>query len=438
MGKAINRREFNKHIFKTGMALGLTSIKPTMKILGANDRINIGVIGTANRGSQMIEAFKEHSDCDIIALCDVHKGSLAKGAKVLGKSVSHYKDFRKMLEWKEIDAVVIVTPDHWHAIQFILSAETGKDIYVEKPLSITIYEGRKMVEAAERYKIVSQVGSHRRSTTLYNRAVDLVHKGKIGKPTSARYYRISNMYPNGIGNPPDTAPPKDLDWDMWLGPRPNIPYNENKCLYKFRWFFDYSSQTGNWGAHYNDLALWFLNEKGPVRVAAFGGNYAVKDNRDIPDTMQVMYEYGCGAVSSFGIYEASSGPGLPEGAEFELRGTDGTLYSSGDWVKIKPADLGQFQTREIPIKETYFTGTEKSHHKQTTKHVRNFLDCIKSRKKCNADIEIGHRSNTMCLLANIAYKTKSLIEWDLKEERITNNHTLNQYLHYEYRAPWKL
>src|SRR3989339_743374 len=246
MGNIINRREFNKNLVKAGIALGAISIKPTMKILGANDRINVGVIGTANRGCQLIEAFMAHSDCEIIALCDVHTDSLAKGSKTLGKDITHYKDFRKMLERKDIDAVVIVTPDHWHAIQFVMSASAGKDIYVEKPLSITIYEGRKMVETAERYKIVTQVGSHRRSTTLYNQAVDIVHSGKIGKPTTTRYYRISNMYPDGIGNPPNTAPPKELDWDMWLGPRPKIPYNENKCLYKFRWFFDYSSQTGNW------------------------------------------------------------------------------------------------------------------------------------------------------------------------------------------------
>ena len=434
----ITRREFNKTIITAGTALGLASIKPTMKISGANDRVRLGFIGTANRGSQLIKAFQSHPDCEVTAICDVHRDSLDKASEIVEQDVTRYKYFQKMLERKDIDAIVIATPDHWHAIQFVMSADAGKDIYVEKPLSITIYEGRKMVDAARRNKIVSQVGSQRRSAKHYIQAVELVHNGKIGRPTSVRYYRISNMYPNGIGNPPDSKPPPDVDWDMWLGPRPKIPYNENKCLYKFRWFFDYSSQTANWGAHYNDLVLWFLKDKGPIRIAAFGGNWAVNDNRDIPDTMQIIYEFGSGAVTSFGIYEASSGQGLPENAELELRATDGTLYTSPRWFKIKPADLGQFQKREIPVEEMHIDAAEQNNHVQTVSHARNFLDCIKSRKKCNADVEIGHRATSMCLLGNIAYQTKSLIVWDPEKERITNNKSFNEYLHYEYRSPWKL
>ncbi len=433
MKNKITRRKFNKSFLSVGTAIGLTSIKPSMKILGANDRIRLGFIGTANRGCQLINAFLPHSDCEVAAICDVHNQSLDKAAEIVGRNVPKYKDFRKMLEQQDIDAIVIGTPDHWHAIQFVTSAKAGKDIYVEKPLSLTVFEGRKMVEAARYNNIVSQVGSQRRSGPHYIEAVKLVRSGKIGKPTSARFYRISNMFPNGIGSPPDSPPPPELDWDMWLGPAPKIPYNENKCLYKFRWFSNYSSQVANWGAHHLDIALWLLNEKGPVRVAALGGNYAVKDNRDIPDTLQIIYEFPGGAIASFGLYEASSGRGLPERFGFELRGTDGTLYTRSDTSKIIPADHGQFQDREIPIEEMEIKGDTK-----TENHTRNFLDCIKSRERCNADIEDGHRAAVCCHLGNIAYKTKSLIEWDPETEKITNNKSFNKYLHYQYRLPWKL
>lgn len=437
MSEKLSRRTFNTSLISTGAVVSLASLQSASRILGANDRIRTGFIGTGNRGTQLLRAFMEHKDCRIAALCDVHGQSLRQAAELVGTDVPQYKDFRHMLDRETLDAVVIGTPDHWHAIQFIMCADAKKDIYVEKPLSLTIHEGRRMVEAARRNNIVSQVGSQRRSVPHWMGAAELMQSGTIGHITTARFFRVSNMFPKGMGNPPDTDPPPELDWDMWLGPARKVPYNENKCLYKFRWFSEYSSQTSNWGAHYLDLTHWFLNEDAPVTITALGGNYTVPDNRDIPDTLHILYEYPSGMIASFGLYEASSGSCIVEKALIEMRGTDGTFYGHDRGYKIAPIRNGQFQDRAIPVEAQEVTADGRNAN-ATVLHARNFLDCVKSRQRCNADIEIGHRAATACHLGNIAYKTRSVIVWDPKKERITNDWSFNKHLHYEYRAPWKL
>ncbi|UCC98520.1 MAG: Gfo/Idh/MocA family oxidoreductase, partial [Phycisphaerales bacterium] len=210
---------------------------------GANEKIRVGFIGIGNRGSQLLNGFLKQDDMEVAALCDAYEPYLmrdhskvdkklldALGSRIpkmkegLGGNVARYKDFRRLLDRKDIDAVVIATPDHWHAVQTIMACQAGKDVYVEKPLSVTVVEGRKMVEAAERYNRVVQVGLHRRSSKEYMRAVGDIQAGKIGKVTVGRAYRISNMHPSGIGRCPDTTPPEGLDWDMWLGPRAKRAY----------------------------------------------------------------------------------------------------------------------------------------------------------------------------------------------------------------------
>ena len=390
-----------------------------------------------------------------MALCDVYEPYLARdysrvdknirdslGSRVpkmtenLGGNVARYKDFRRLLDRKDIDAVVIATPDHWHAVQTIMACQAEKDVYVEKPLSITILEGRKMVEAAKRYNRVIQVGLHRRSSKSYMQIAGHVQAGKIGKVTVARAYRISNMHPNGIGRFPDTTPPKGLDWDMWLGPRPKRPYKNNMSLYKFRWWQSYSSQMANWGVHYCDAMRWVLAEQAPVSISAHGGRFAIDDDRTIPDTMEVIFELASGALLVFGQYEANGGPALIEG-EIEFRGTLGNLYSgtSGSAYKIVPSKAGQFQDSGSNIEPLEGKRIDAD---LTVQHIRNFLDCVKIRRTTNCDMETGHRSTTFAHLANIALATKSRIEWDPKKEQITNNRVANKLLHYTYRKPWKL
>ena len=250
------------------------------------------------------------------------------------------------------------------------------------------------------------------------------------------------MYPSGIGKLKPEDPPKNFNWDMWLGPRTFRPYQYNISPYMFRWWKDYSSQMGNWGVHFMDVIRWMLGEKAPVAISAQGGKYAVDDDRDIPDTMEVTYEFASGSIATFSIYEASSG-GMFQYGEVELRGTKGTLYADEDGYRITGTKKGQFQTWDKMIEdETLTSKNEKladgSSGDSTGTLVRNFLDCIKSRKTPLCPLEEGHRSTSFAHLANIALQVRARLEWDPTKETFINNEAANQLLHYEYRKPWKL
>ena len=453
------RRSFlrNSTTSAAAVALGLNLAgTPAIRTArGANEKIRVGFIGVGNRGTQLLTRFMQQDDIEVAALCDVYEpylmrdysmveqrlkdalgGRIPKMTENLGDNVSRYKDFRRLLDRKDIDAVVIATPDHWHAVQTIMACQAGKDVYVEKPLSVTIHEGRKMVEAAEQHNRIVQVGLHRRSSKAYAQIAEHVKGGRIGKVTVARAYRVSNMYPDGIGLLPDSEPPKTLDWDMWLGPRPKRPYKDNLVLYKFRWWQSYSSQMANWGVHYCDAMRWAMSEQAPISISAHGGRFAIDDDRTIPDTLQVTFEMPSGALIIFGQYEANDGPALVDG-EVELRGTLGNLYcgSEGGSYKIVPSKGGQFNENAARIKPLE---AGKIDDDLTVQHIRNFCDCVKSRKRTNCDMETGHRSTTFALLANISLATKSRLDWDPKNERFINNKQADNLLHYTYRKPWKL
>jgi predicted dehydrogenase len=249
------------------------------------------------------------------------------------------------------------------------------------------------------------------------------------------------MFPNGIGKMQPEEPPKDLNWNMWLGPRAFRPYQYNIAPYMFRWWSDYSSQMGNWGVHFMDVIRWMMGEKAPVAISAHGGKFAVNDDRTIPDTMQVTYEFASGAIASFCIYEASSGALFPKG-EVELRGTKGTLYASEGGYNIIPTQGGQFQTRDKLIAGEEFSAQNKilgdgSSGDSTGNLVRNFLDCVKSRKSPLCPLEEGHRSTSFAHLANIALATKQRLQWDAEKELFINSPEGNKLLQYEYRRPWQ-
>ncbi len=433
-------------------ALGAPSVQPAM---GANDRIRVGFIGVGNRGSQLLQGFMAQPDCQVAALCDVYEPYLTRDrsrvdaetlrtlenytprmGEKFDPPVTRHNDFRRLLEEKGIDAVVIATPDHWHAIQTIAALEAGKDVYVEKPLTITIPEGRKMVQTQKRTGRVVQVGLHRRSSKLYGQIHGIIQEGRIGSVSLARAYRTSNMVPNGIGKYPDSAPPKGLDWDMWLGPRAARPFRHSIAPYKFRWWQDYSSQMGNWGVHYCDAMRWVLGEEAPVAITAHGGKYLVDDDRTIPDTMEVIFEFASGRLMMFGLHEACNSRPLASG-EIEFCGTLGNLYPGAEarGYKILPSGRGQFQKPAGKVEAEEIAATDGD---LTHQHIRNFLDCVKSREKCSCDLETGHRSTSFAHLANLALAARSRIEWDPVMERVTNNEKLNRSLQYEYRAPWKL
>ena len=437
MESKLTRRTFTKAGTATAIGLAATSTAVRdAKAAGANDRIRLGFIGVANRGGQLIDGFTAHDDLEVVALCDVDKLTLGKARERFDSGVETYGDFRRVIERKDIDAIVIATPDHWHAIQSVMACDAGKDVYVEKPLSITIHEGRRMVEAARRNDRVVQVGTHRRSSPLYAKLVERTSAEEFGKICVCRAYRISNMFPNGIGREQPKDPPKQLDWNMWLGPRPLRPYQDNIAPYKFRWWDLYSSQMGNWGVHYLDAIRWCTGELAPSSVCAIGGRYAVDDDRTVPDTMEVTFEFKSGRLATFGQYETSGNSIFPYG-EIELRGTQAAVYVGTKGYQVVPERGGQFQTRTPRMKPQEVT-TEGSNASLTALHARNFLDCMRTREKPNADVEIGHQSTTFSLMANISLMVGQRLEWDAENERFTNSEEANQLLHYEYRKPWTL
>lgn len=440
----ITRRDFGK-------GAALASAASYSRILGANEKIRMGYIGVGNRGDQVHDAFLEWGDQETVAVCDLRDDYMDFAIK---KSRAHpvkYQDYRALLDDKNVDAVAIATPDHWHALMFIDACNARKDVYVEKPLSLTIVEGRKMVEAADRNQRISQVGTQRRSTASLKEAADFVRSGGIGHVTVANSYSIDNEWPLGIGNPPDTAPPDPKEWDHWLGPAPMVPYNKNREFYKFRWFYNYSGgQLTNYGVHNMDMIRWCLGKDYPHRVTAFGGKYVVQDNREIPDTMIVIWDYDKTLVT-FHQYNANAAPPNPLRAEIELRGTKGTMYLKGGHWEVVPEqipELAFFARTPLDRESEKAYKTQRKTEIQaksvgkgaesTPAHARNFLDCVKSRAKCNADILTGHISTATTLLGNIAHKTGGVLEWDGKSERFTNNDAANHYLQYKYRAPYKL
>ncbi len=456
MKTGISRRTFLQHGAATA-AFGLAALQTETsgaQIIGANDRIRLGFIGIANRGGQLLDAFKVHADAEIAALCDVDTTTLNKVHEKFGKTAFTTADFRKIYERKDIDGVVLATPDHWHAIQTVEACKAGKDVYCEKPLCVTVYEGRKMVEAGRKYNRVIQVGIHRRSSPLFKSLAEKGGDNLLGYVTVGRSFRPSNMFPDGVGRAPAAEPPKELDWNLWLGPRPERPYQATIAPYKFRWWDLYSSQMGNWGVHFLDAMRWICGETAPSSVCTMGGRYIVDDDRTVPDTAEAMFEFGNGKFSkgrllSFCQYEACGNPCLatddkfrPMG-EIELRGTNGTLYADEWKYTVKPERPGQFQEKGERMKELRYE--EQNVPKGlginqwiTELHARNFLDCMKSRKSPNCDIEIGHRSTSMSQIANISLALRQRLDWNAETEQFVGNDAANQLLHYEYRAPWKL
>ena len=444
----INRRTFTQRTAAGALA---TIAGAGATVLGSNDRVRLGFIGLGNRGDQLLDGFAPHKDAEIVALCDVYEPYLQAAQKKVGNRAKLYHDFRKLLDQKDVDAVVIATPDHWHALQFVAACRAGKDVYVEKPVSLTIAEGRTMVEVARQTKRVTQVGLQRRSSQYIQEAIDLLRNGAIGKVTVAKCYHITNESPLGIGNPPDCSPPEGLDWDFWLGPAPKVPYNPSRCLYKFRWFWDYSGgQLTNFGTHYLDVIQWALAKDAPRTVFAMGGKYAIDDNREIPDTMEAVWEYAGGTLVTLSQYDANGAPGNFRQAEVEFRGTKGTLLIMGNGYQIVPEGN---RTRELPALSPMYrkenqiqsrsykpamAAREGHGRADTADHPRNFLDCVKNRQATNCPILTGHRSTSATLLARIAFRLGRCVHWNADQERVVDDEQANRLLSYEYRSPWRL
>jgi predicted dehydrogenase len=421
------------------------------RILGANEKIRMGFIGVGNRGDQVHDGFLEHGDSETVAVCDLRDNYMDLAIKKSRGNPAKYNDYRKLLEDKNVDAVVIATPDHWHALMFVDACHAGKDVYVEKPLSLTVAEGRKMVETAEKTKRITQVGIHRRSAKFLQEAVAYLRTGALGPISVVKGWHLTNEWPNGIGTVTDGPPPSEAEWDQWLGPAPKVPYNKNRTYYRFRWFYDYSGgQVTNFGVHYMDMLRWCIGQDAPRAVTVMGGKYALKDNREIPDTLEALWEFDGPTLMVFSQYNANAAPGNAQGAEMEIRGAKGTMYIHSNRWEVVPERITEVEVpartpvdRQTergygPSKKTVIEPASAKGSADTAFHARNFLDCVKSRQKCNCDVLTGHISTANTLIANIALKTRSYLQWDAKAEKFTNNEQANRFLQYKYRAPYKL
>ncbi len=419
------------------------------RVAGANERIRAGFIGMGARGDRLLDLFLA-AGAEAAAVCDVYGPHLDFAASK-AKGARRFKDYRLMLDDPSLDAVVIATPDHWHALQFLHACQAGKDVYVEKPLSLTVAEGRQMVEAAGRARRVVQVGTQRRSSAMVREAVEFIRAGGIGRVTAVRACDNLNEWPLGIGKQPGAAPPPELDWDLWLGPAPAVPYNPNRGWYNYRWFRDYSGgQLTNNGIHLVDVVRWALDLGYPRRIAAMGGIYAIDDGREIPDTLEVLWDFGAGALVSFTQYNANDAPANAQGADLEFRGAKATLYLRPDRFEVVPQRVaGRVRYRPGPLHREDTRAAWMASRKPAAapklvrgtatadlEHVRNFLECVRSRREPNAPILEGHLSTATCLLGNIALRTGAMLEWDGARERFPGHDAANRLLDYQYRAPF--
>ena len=419
------------------------------RILGANDRVQVGFIGYGLIGGQHVFDFKNQKDADLAAMCDVYQPRLEQGVAACGQTAKPYSDFRKLLENRDLQAVVVCTPDHWHALMTMMACAAGKDVYVEKPLTVFIREGRWMTDVARRHNRIVQVGTQQRSGRHYQRARDLMRSGYIGQIMSMRAASYRNIMP-GFGSPPDTAAPHEFDYDMWLGPAPARPYNKQRGIYHFRWFWDYSGgQMTNLGAHEIDIMQWVMNVKGPTAVSSSGGRFAIKDLGETPDTQDAIFEYP-GFTAAYGFREASAG--RRSGAGLEFFGTKGSLLISRSGFEVFP-DMKANPANAIPVFQGQPAGGPEriavqpepwvaaikepgSSAEQFDLHARNFLDCVKSRQRPIADVEGGHQVTTACHLANLSLRLGRKLKWDPEREEILGDREATAMLERPYRKPW--
>ena len=420
------------------------------RILGANDRVPVGFIGYGLIGAQHVHDFKAQPDVDIVALSDVYQPRLEQGVAAAGNGprVRSYRDFRRLLDDRAVQAVVVSTPDHWHALMTMMACAAGKDVYVEKPMTLFIAEGRWMTRVARRHNRVVQVGTQQRSGPHYQHARELIRAGYIGKVVSARMGAYRNIMP-GFGVP-EGAQPNDLDYDLWLGPAPARVYAPHRSLYHFRWFWDYSGgQMTNLGAHEIDIVQWTMGFQGPSAVSSSGGRFAVADDGETPDTQDALFEYP-GMTASWSHREAAAGSRRGYGLEFF--GTKGSLFVNRAGFEVFP-DMKQDPVALIPTFQGQPGGGPKraetkpepwieprkeagNSGEQFGLHARNFLDCVKSRQRPVADVEDGHRTAVACHLANLSLRLGRKLKWDPEQESIAQDEEAMAMTVRPYRKPW--
>ncbi len=442
---AVSRRQFLDRSIKSGFSAALVAagVGAASRTVAASDKVVVGVMGVGGRGTQLTAFFADRSDVEIAYVCDVNAKRLPEVAKVVeskqGKTPKMVGNFQRMLEDKNVDAIVCATPDHWHSLATVLACQAGKDVYVEKPVSHDIWEGRKMVEAARKYKRVVQTGTQNRSSSYGRTARELIASGKLGSIHLVRVYNMLNRAP--VENLPDTAPPEGLDWDMWLGPGPLRPYNP-KYLRRVFWDFNGGIITDD-GVHQLDLACWVCCVSFPKSVHHAGGRLFFKDIAETPDTSIVAYEYDGLRL----IFEETwwtpymikvpnnireSTTQFPDwypfiGTRTEIYGSEGMMIlgrHGGGW------QLFDKEGKKVASEKQPFSAMQAA-------HVGNFINCIRDRKRPNAEAEEGHVSAALCHMANISFRVGDRkLMFDSTKETFADDKEANQYLKRTYRKPW--
>jgi predicted dehydrogenase len=441
--------------------LGATALTAASynRVLGANDKIGVGFIGFGLIGKQHVTDFKKFDDVELAGMCDVYKPRLEEGLQYMGNPrAKGFSDFRKMLDDKDIQAVVVATPDHWHALLTIMACAAGKDVYVEKPMTVFNDEGKWMIQAARKYNRIVVVGTQRRHGKGVGEAKKVIDSGSLGKVHSVRMASYRNIYP-GFGKTKVEDPPSNFDYDMWQGPAPKKPFQAHRGLYHFRWFWDYSGgQMTNLGAHMIDQILWIMNVKGPTLVQCGGGRFALEDDGETPDTQDAVWTFP-GFTMTMAIREANAMRGDPATRGQLYQGTKGNLVLSGAYevipeMKIDPVnDIPRFMGH--PIGGPVYTDVKPEPWIQPSKggvtsdarygtggedtmamNERNWIDCIRSRKRPLCEVEDGHRVAVTCNLANMSMRLGRAIHWDPEKDAVVGDKEAAAMCFRPYRAPW--
>jgi len=407
-------------------------------VLGANERIRVGLIGCGGMGRGDLRTFFRNQEVQCPVVCDVDDAMIANAVKTVkqhrGTTPETVKDFRRIMDRKDVDVCLVATPDHWHALPTIHACQAGKDVYVEKPLATSIGEGRVMLQAARKYDRVVQMGTQWRSGPHYQEAVDYVQSGKLGKIRLVRCWAYLNWI-NSVGKPEDAPVPEGVDYDMWLGPAPRRPFNPARFHFTFRWFWDYGGGLmTDWGVHLINIALWAMQEKGPNRVSSSGGKYVYDDISDTPDTQHTLYDFPEFTMVWEHQMTASHGcEGREHGVAFH--GSEATLVVDSKGWEVIPE---QFPKNIKKIDASLVAEKHKKKGDGRPQHIRNFLDCVRSRQRPVEDVEIGHRISAVAHLGNLALRSGRIILWDAEAERVVGQKDLDEMITRPYRRPWEL
>ena len=442
------------------------------RVLGANNRVGIGVIGYGLIGKQHVAGLKTYSDVDLLGLCDAYKPRVDEGLGYIDNSIcTGYTDFRKMYDNKDIHGVYIATPDHWHALLSIMASAAGKDSYVEKPLTVANNEGKWMIQARDKYKRIVVVGTQRNHNPGHMEAKKIIESGVLGEIQMVKMSGSGrNVYP-GFGKTPVEDPPADFDYDMWLGPAPKKPYQNHRGLYHFRWFWDYSGgQLTNLGAHSFSAFLLVMGIKGPTKAVSFGGRYVLEDDGEVPDRQEVIYEfpgfllttgikeangyrYGSGTVimgtkgnlllgRNLVLSETRAGNPLNRIPRFQGHPVGGVVYDKSPntpWIEGAPTREPEPAARGARGAQRGGAQAPEGYPGEATMYLnhRDFIDCIRTRNKPLCDLEMGHRTACMCNIGNMSLRLGGrAIQWDPEKEEVIGDKEAAAMCTPNYREPW--